>query len=276
MRMTARIAALHGALWTSDRWYRRFWHLWPASLALLISSWIVIEKPHEIAQTPSARAIGSSSPKSAVAPPMLMASLPASWPEQLRKDAALCFSVAIDLNPLIEACTRLIDSGQANASQLGAVYAQRGDCQRLQQPERALADYNEALKIQVNAPKVLTDRAFVYMTLGQFDNAIEDLNKAIDLLPQKSAGRARYYRGSIFRKRKDYDRAMNDLNEAVNQDGRNPDVYLARGEVEQAQQKLEAALSDFASSRTVRRRRLAVPDSVSLSFPNSWGCIAER
>jgi tetratricopeptide (TPR) repeat protein len=225
MRMTARVAALHNALWVFDEWYRRLWYVWPASLALLICGWIVIEKPHETAPasstapSSSAKPVGSPPPKPAVVPPMTMASLPTLWPEPLRIDASLCFSVAIDLKPLIDACTRLIDSGQANANQLEAVYAQRGDWQRLQQPERALADYNEALKLRPNTAKVLTDRAFVYITLNQLDAAIEDLNQAIELLPPKSAGRALYYRGTIFLKRKDYDRALNDLNDAEKSGG---------------------------------------------------------
>ena len=43
MRMTARIAARHGGLWSFDRWYRLAWYAWPVSAALLICGWIVIE-----------------------------------------------------------------------------------------------------------------------------------------------------------------------------------------------------------------------------------------
>src|SRR5215471_855799 len=45
MAMAARIFALHGALWSSDRWYRWAWYVWPAATALLILSWICIGKP---------------------------------------------------------------------------------------------------------------------------------------------------------------------------------------------------------------------------------------
>src|SRR5262249_18530806 len=45
MQLTARMAAMHAALWGFDRYYRWAWYVWPASLALLIAGWICIDKP---------------------------------------------------------------------------------------------------------------------------------------------------------------------------------------------------------------------------------------
>ena len=33
MRWTTRIAALHGAYWSFDQWYRLSWYVWPGTIA---------------------------------------------------------------------------------------------------------------------------------------------------------------------------------------------------------------------------------------------------
>ncbi len=240
MLVTARVAALHGALWSFDRWYRLWWYIWPASMALLVCGWIYVEKSAGMSSAPWAKPLSNAPTQPIRHSPVL-----ANWPEKLHDDVTTCFSNAIDLNPLIEACTRLIDSRQADNQQLVATYLQRGFYQRLKQPDRALADYDAALNIQPDAAAVLTNRAWIYMSRSRYDVALEDLNKAIALLAPALAARARYYRGFTFFKQKDYPAAMSDLNEAVKVEPNGPDPYLTRGEVEQAQQQYDAALRDF-------------------------------
>jgi tetratricopeptide (TPR) repeat protein len=242
MQWPSRLAAQHSALWGFDRWYRLWWYVWPAALALLISGWICIDKPGGVA--PPSAPWGRPAPN---APPQPIRRSPvlANWPEKLQNDVVTCFSNGLDLNPLLQACTRLIDSGQPANPQLVAAYSQRGFLRRLKEPDLALADYNAALNIQADAPVVLTNRAWIYITRNRYDAALADLNKAIDLFPPAAAARARYYRGFTFFKLKDYVPAMSDLNEAVKVEPNNPDPYLARGELEQAQQQYDAALRDF-------------------------------
>jgi tetratricopeptide (TPR) repeat protein len=257
MQWTSRIAAQHSALWGFDRWYRLWWYIWPASLALLISGWICIDKPGGAASSsaPWGRPVPNAPPQPIRRSPTL-----ANWPEKLQNDVVTCFSNAIDVTPLIEACTRLIDSGQAGNQQLVAAYNQRGFYQRLKQPDLALADYNAALNIQADAPVVLTNRAWIYINRNRYDAALEDLNKAINLFPPAAAARARHYRGFTFFKLKDYPSAMSDLNEAQRLEPNNPDPYLTRGEVEQAQQQYDAALRDFDefSKRAPRNPRALI------------------
>jgi tetratricopeptide (TPR) repeat protein len=243
MRLTAKIAALHGAYWSFDRWYRMWWYIWPGAAALLVCGWIYVDKP---ARSTTASPAAWGKPLAATAAtPMRRSPVLADWPEKLHNDVMACFSNAIDLNPLIDACTRLIDSGQANTRQMVAAYSQRGYDRRLTQPDVALADYNAALTIQADSPAVLTNRAFIYLTRSEYDAALEDLNKAIGLFAPGYAGHARYYRGFTLLKLKRYPEAITDLNEAVKLEPRNPDPYLARGETEQVQARYDDALRDF-------------------------------
>lgn len=240
MRATAHIAALHSALWSFDRWYRWSWYVWPVAMAILISGWICVDK------TPT-NSSGSWAKPTTSAPPIPVRRSPilANWPDKLQNEVMTCFSNAVDINPLVEACTRMIDSGQLNDGLMATAYGQRGWLQRLSQPDRALADYDTAIKMQANSPVILTNRAWLYLTLRRNDDAMADANKAIELFVPANAGFAHYYRGVAYYRQKDYDRAKEDLDEAIKRLPLNPDPYLNRGEVELAQQQYDAALRDF-------------------------------
>ena len=242
MQWTSRMAAQHSALWGFDRWYRLWWYIWPASLALLICGWICVDKPDRApaSSTPWGTPVPNAPPQPIRRSPTL-----ANWPEKLQNDVVTCFSNAIDVTPLIEACTRLIDNGQTPNPQLVLAYSRRGFLRRLKEPDLALADYNAALNIQADSPGVLGNRAWIYITRNQFDMALEDLNKAIGLFPPAAAAHARRDRGYTLFRLKEYDRAMSDLNEAQKLDPSDADTYLMRGDVEKASQLYDAALKDF-------------------------------
>ena len=245
MSRVSRLAAVHGAFWVADRWYRIWWYVWPAALALLISGWIYTDKP-------SWGGAANTSPGDwakpvALATPIPIRSSPilANWPEKLQNDVVSCFASATDIHPLIDACTRLIDSGEISNPQRSSAYNQRGFLRRVKEPARALEDFDAALKIMPNVPYALTNRAFVYIGQGKFDEAIQDLNKAIEQFPPVASARARHFRGLAYFKLKDYDKAMSDLNDAVRLDPNNPDPLMSRGEVEQARNSNDTALRDF-------------------------------
>jgi tetratricopeptide (TPR) repeat protein len=238
MQWTSRIAAQHSALWGFDRWYRLWWYIWPAALALLVIGWICIDKPGGAAV--SGGPWGKPVTQSPVIPNLKVT--PAQQPNA-ELELVSCFAnrpVASET-----ACTRLIDAGQVAGQRLAAVYTQRGYLRRERDPARALVDYDSALRIQPGFADALDNRAWIYMTRGEYDAALADLNKAIDLLPPTAAGIARYYRGYAFFKLNNYPQALDDLNEAQKLQPNNADIYLARGDVEQAQENYDAALRDF-------------------------------
>jgi len=248
MPFGSRAAALHGALWSFDRAYRLWWHVWPASIALLICGWICLEKPAgtasssvqsaESAPSAPARLAGGSSFGARQSESQLVA----AFPEKLLADARACYSNAPDRGPLIEACSRMIESGLLNDRQLVTAYNQRGSYYETTQPDRALADYDTALKIRPDIPETLTNRGWLYLTRDQIDAGLADLNKAIELFVPALSVRARIFRSNAFLMRRDYVRAISDLDESQKIDPTNPDQYMARGDVEYAQKHYEAAM----------------------------------
>lgn len=236
MPWTARVAALHGALWGFDRWYRLWWYIWPTSMALLICGWIYLDKP-----------AGVTSPSAQWAKPVptAPATAPKVLPNWKQEKMTQCFSKSLPPATSTGACTELIITGLVKGRELAAVYTQRGFLEREKQPDQALSEYNDALKVQPDFADALTGRAWIRMTRREYDDAFADLNKAIDLLPAPASGIARFYRGFAFLKIQNYPRALTDLNEAQKYQPSNADIYLARGEVEQAQENYDLALRDF-------------------------------
>jgi TPR repeat protein len=49
MTAIGRTAALHGAFWQYDPWYRRAWFVWPQLIAILLASWLVVGVPNKAA-----------------------------------------------------------------------------------------------------------------------------------------------------------------------------------------------------------------------------------
>ncbi|MDH2344188.1 MULTISPECIES: tetratricopeptide repeat protein [unclassified Bradyrhizobium] len=253
MTWVSRIAAVHSAFWIADRWYRIWWIIWPAALTLLISGWIYLDKPtwgeSTALQGNWAKPIVLATPIPTRNSPIL-----ANWPEKLHNDVAACFTRAPDINPIVEACSRLIDSGEIGNPQRSSAYNQRGFLRRVKDPARALEDVEAALKLMPNVPYALTNRAFIYIGQSKFDAALQDLNKAVEQFPPMASGPAHHLRGIAYFKLGDYQKAQIELDEALRVDPNNPDPLMGRGELEQAQKNNDAALRDFDEySRRVPR-----------------------
>jgi tetratricopeptide (TPR) repeat protein len=261
MQWTVRMAALHSALWGFDRWYRVSWYVWPAALAFLISGWICIDKPVVVPSAavrlvkpvavpvPLAKPMGvlsSAAPLTKQAPLPLTSSNPtsnSSPQSSVQQQLTRCLSIREPNQAYL--CTDLINTGQLRGQQLVEAYVQSGFVQREKDPGRAMVQYDLALKVQPNSADALAGRAWINMNRGQYEAALPDLNRAIDMSPPASAAATRYYRGYALLRLKNYPQALTDLNEAIRLQPDNADYYLARGEVQQALERYDAALADF-------------------------------
>jgi tetratricopeptide (TPR) repeat protein len=198
MTFASRSAAMHIALWSIDRGYRLWWYVWPLSMAVLICGSIYFEKPASTSNSssaswgkpaPSANAQSATGP--AVAAKKPAAQTMGTFPDRLRNDALACYSNSPDVGKPIEFCSRMIESRLLNDEQLAAAHNQRGlYYYSTTLRDRAISDYDAALKIQPDNPAVLTNRSLIYMERGQIDAALSDLNKAIELLMPALAARA--------------------------------------------------------------------------------------
>ena len=113
----------------------------------------------------------------------------------------------------IAACTRAIGSPRFKDRDLVRLYYNRGiEYDEKRDYDRAIADYNEVIRLDPIYAKAYCDRGNAWRNKGDLDRAIADYNEAIRLDPKdagcyKNRGVANLYAGSLSR-------ALADLNQA--------------------------------------------------------------
>jgi len=114
---------------------------------------------------------------------------------------------------------------------------------KLEQHERAIEDYNRAIELNPNYAKAYYNRGNAYRKLNQPERAIEDYNKAIELNPDYVE--AYNNRGLAYSDLKQYERAIEDYNKAIEL---NPDyakAYYNRGNAYRKLNQPERAIEDY-------------------------------
>jgi tetratricopeptide (TPR) repeat protein len=103
-------------------------------------------------------------------------------------------------------------------------WAMRGVAwRRLGQPDRAVQDITESIRLAPDSPGWHNNRGLVYHNKKDPDGAIAEYTEAIRLDPTDSI--AHYNRGNAFRSKKEYARALTDYQEAVRLDPRDPNPH---------------------------------------------------
>ena len=79
--------------------------------------------------------------------------------------------------------------------------------------DKAIADYNQAIRLKPNNADPYYFRGVVWEKKGEYDNAIADHNRAILLNPNFT--QAYNNRGAVWQKKAEYDKAIADCNQAL-------------------------------------------------------------
>lgn len=122
----------------------------------------------------------------------------------------------------------------------GTLFMERGDY------EKAIEDYTAAISLKENFASALNNRGYVFQQIGMTDRAIEDYTAAITQEPaSKVAYTAFTNRGVAFAARKVFDRAIDDLSAAIALNPSNADAYTSRGFVLKEAGRIDEAVKDF-------------------------------
>jgi tetratricopeptide (TPR) repeat protein len=113
----------------------------------------------------------------------------------------------------------------------------------LQQYEAALADYNRAIELNPKLVEAYTNRGALYADLQQYEQALADYNRAIELNPQFVGAYAG--RGLTYHDLQQYEAALADFNRAIELDPKYAAAYSNRGLTYQDLQQYQAALADY-------------------------------
>ena len=155
----------------------------------------------------------------------------------------------------IAACTRNIQSGRFTGPNLAVAFANRGLAyKRKGQWDRAIADYDEAIRLNPDLAETFANRGTAYYYKGQIGRALKDYHEAIRLKPEFS--RAFSNRGNVYRKKGQFDRAIEDYDEAIRLDPDNAQVFADRGLAYEKKGEVTQALRDYKRAHALGYRHL--------------------
>ncbi|NMG22993.1 CHAT domain-containing tetratricopeptide repeat protein, partial [Brasilonema bromeliae] len=124
------------------------------------------------------------------------------------------------------------------------VYLYRGNSYLYKKEyDRALADYNQAIKLDQNYAQAYNSRGISYTNKKDYDRAIADYNQAIKLEP--NSAQAYIGRGVSYNNKKEYDRALADYNQAIKLEPNYAQAYNDRGNSYLYKKEYDRALADY-------------------------------
>ena len=118
--------------------------------------------------------------------------------------------------------------------------------------EGAIDDFNEALKLNQSDPEIYCFKASAEMWNREFENAVTDATRAIELNNKTNqVDKVLFaYQISAYAKvqLKEYDGALEDLDKAIQLRPHNPEILAERGSVHVCQNDFKAAEEDIAEA----------------------------
>ena len=169
------------------------------------------------------------------------------------------------LEPRIDGCTALIDSGQGTPVALAIAYNNRGNAYATKGDyDRAIQDFDHSIKLNPTSAKPFNNRGIAYLKKGEYDLAIEALDEAIKLNP--NYGEAFANRAGIYLKKNEYDRAARDYDEAIRLEPSLEAVWNGRCWTRAILGALQAALEDCNKALQLKPNDGATYDSRGLIY----------
>jgi tetratricopeptide (TPR) repeat protein len=127
----------------------------------------------------------------------------------------------------IDGCTAAIKSGHQFGKNLSRIFYNRGIAHaKKSQYDHAIADFNQAIRLDPDSIFALNNRGAAHARNGQYDDAIADFNEAIRI----DASYAITYnnRGIAYAKKGQFDRAVEDFDQAIRFDPKDASAFKNR------------------------------------------------
>jgi tetratricopeptide (TPR) repeat protein len=174
---------------------------------------------------------------------------PALAGPELADDVATCRERQNDVRARLEACEKVIASGQAQPKDLAVALATRAEGLVNRDFDKAIATFNEAIKTDPENLRIVVGRGWAYQGKGQEDLAMADYNFALQKRPNYAT--AYNDRGTLYLRKGALQSAFDDFSSAIRNAPTGVVAYTNRARVETMNKDYDAALADFAKAQEI-------------------------
>jgi lipoprotein NlpI len=166
----------------------------------------------------------------------------------------------------IAGCTRIIEDATQKPKARGVAFYNRGNAHVLKgDHDKAIADFDEALKLEPKNASIYNNRGNARGDKGESDAATADFEAAIKINPRYAA--AYFNRGNALAAKGETERALKDYDAAIKNNKRSVNAYIARGAL---------FLASGASAKARADMKQAARIAPKNAYAVLWSDIAER
>ena len=154
------------------------------------------------------------------------------------------YSISISYFELAERIADDDETKEEARKNMAISYNNRGNAYaELKQYENAIEDFNKAIEVNPKFAEAYNNRGPAYAELKQYGRAIEDYNRAIELNPKFA--KAYNNRGIAYAKLKQHERVIEDFNKAIDINPKFAEAYNNRGLAYAELEQYGRAIEDF-------------------------------
>ncbi|NVN88279.1 MAG: tetratricopeptide repeat protein [Rhodopseudomonas sp.] len=183
-------------------------------------------------------------------------------------DAKKCHDLTGDA--AIAACGRVISSGKLSGAALAGVYSSRGaQYYDKDQYDPALADLDKAIQLDPSSAEAYMGRGLVDAAKKNNSRAIADFSEVIRLRPNASL--AFVQRGNVYAETGDQAHAIADYGEAIRLEPKLVDAYCGRASAFVATHELRLAFADYKTAVRLDPRYVIAATTATISSGKRTG-----
>ncbi len=180
-------------------------------------------------------------------------------------DAAVCAKAAGEES--IAACSRRISSGELGGRDLAIAYRNRAwALESKGNNDRAISDYDEALRLDPKYAHALANRGTAWRNKGDHARALADLDEAIRLQPNYAY--AVFQRAYTLRAKGDLERAIADYTEAIRLNPNYLDALNNRGNIWRDKGDNDRAIADYNEALRIDPKSAMVLANRAMAWRN--------
>ncbi len=146
----------------------------------------------------------------------------------------------------------------------GIVYINKGDY------DLAITNFGKAIELAPDNAQVYIWRGLTHYSKGDYDHAITDLDKAIQIEPNDAP--AYIGRGLVYYRKSDYDRAITDFTKVIKLKPNDTHTYMNRGFAYHYKSDYNRAITDFSKAIKLEPNNADLYSSRGLAYHSMDDC----